>query len=52
LTANEKAVLEIGETTTEGVNQRARAEEEQKEKGYMEVQHTENSQTSKILKNS
>jgi Holliday junction resolvase-like predicted endonuclease len=35
------------ESQTEGVNRRARTEEEQKEKGYMGIQH---SRTSKILR--
>jgi hypothetical protein len=47
LTANGKAVLKSGELWTERVNQRARAEGKQKEKGYMGIQH---SRTSKILK--
>jgi hypothetical protein len=37
LTANEKAVLKSRESRTEGVNRRARAEEKQKENGYMGI---------------
>jgi hypothetical protein len=46
LTANEKAVLESG---TERVNRRAKAEEKEKEKGYMGIQPNEQNLKERLI---